>query len=53
MEKAFAVEAQAVESALLALLVVAEKVAEQEKTEAEAPAVVTMSESEQKTPWPS
>jgi len=46
VEKAFGVEVQAVESALLALLVVAEKAAEQEQTEAETSPVVTMTESE-------
>ena len=46
VEKAFAVEAQAVESALLVLLVQAEKVAEAEEAKDEASPVVTMSESE-------
>jgi DNA primase/DNA-binding transcriptional ArsR family regulator len=45
VSKVFAVEASAVESALLALLVEAEKVAEREQDE-EASPVVTMSESE-------
>jgi len=46
VEKAFGVEAQAVEAALLVLLVDAEKAVERQEHEAEASPVVTMSESE-------
>ena len=45
VSKAFAVEADAIESALLALLVLAEKVAEREE-DADAPAAIVISESE-------